>query len=83
MMKNHVNSPRNGKRLYKDGKVPKLLVNNKAALPQQLSNDEKSKHQFYIQRNQDDVIIKDFLFTSGPPGTILHLNFVETNLTFI
>ncbi len=41
--------------------MPKLLVNNKAVLPQQLSNDEKSKHQYYIQRNQDEVAI-DLIF---------------------
>lgn len=44
-----------GKKTYK--KIPKLLVYNKSVLPQQLSNDEKSKHQYYIQRHNDDVRI--------------------------
>ena len=43
-----------GKKTYK--KVPKLLVFNKSVLPQQLSNDEKSKHQHYIQRHNDEVL---------------------------
>jgi tubulin polyglutamylase TTLL4 len=44
----------NGQKHYK--KVPKLLVNNKAALPQQLSNDEKLKHQYFIQKCHDEKI---------------------------
>lgn len=43
-----------GKRSYK--KIPKCLIYNKAALPQNLSNDEKAKHQFYVQKQADDVL---------------------------
>lgn len=42
-----------GKKTYK--KLPKCLYFNKKILPQQLSNDEKSKHQYYIQRHSDEV----------------------------
>lgn len=42
-----------GKKSFK--KIPKLLTFNKLALPQSLSNDEKSKHQYYIQRHNDEV----------------------------
>lgn len=37
-------------------KVPKALLFNKSILPQQLSNDEKTKRQFYIQKANDEVI---------------------------
>jgi hypothetical protein len=35
--------------------LPKILVHNKSILPQQLSNDEKAKHQYYIQRCTEEV----------------------------
>lgn len=44
-----------GKKYYK--KIPNVLTNNKAILPQNLSIDEKAKHQFYIQKQNDEVII--------------------------
>jgi hypothetical protein len=37
--------------------LPKILVHNKCILPQQLSNDEKAKHQYYIQRSAEEVKI--------------------------
>ncbi len=40
---------------YSYKKVPKALLFNKSILPQQLSNDEKTKHQFYIQKSSDEV----------------------------
>lgn len=51
-----------GKRTYK--KIPKCLIYNKAALPQNLSNDEKAKHQFYVQKQADDVLIRISLIYS-------------------
>lgn len=58
-------------------RVPKILVNNKSVLPQQLSNDERLKHQFYIQKYQDEVNI---LFELNAKASYLKFVFSLKNL---
>ncbi|CAF0928414.1 unnamed protein product [Brachionus calyciflorus] len=48
-----------GKKSYK--KIPKFLHFNKSVLPQILSNDEKTKHQYFIQRQNDDKVMSSIL----------------------
>ena len=47
-----------GKKTFK--RLPKCLTFNKKIQPQTLSTDEKSKHQYYIQRHSDEVRIDLF-----------------------
>jgi tubulin polyglutamylase TTLL4 len=40
------------------GKIPKVLTFNKSYLPQHLSNDEKSKHQSYLQKMNEQQFLE-------------------------
>ncbi|RNA18241.1 Tubulin polyglutamylase [Brachionus plicatilis] len=52
-------SKQEGKKSFK--KIPKILAFNKFVLPQSLSNDEKCKHQYFIQRQTDEKVLSTIM----------------------
>ena len=59
--------------------MPKPLVFNKAILPQNLSNDEKMKHNFYTQRYTDEVNTQNFRSMLKSHTIIIHTQIFKKN----